>query len=76
MNDPLPFPGSFAKISFRVETMLGNAGVNSIRTAVFTAPGDVAKLGERSVRNVEVVGSTPQKSKVLDYSECPDCLLN
>ena len=59
MNDPLPFPGSFAKISFRVETMLGNAGVNSIRTAVFTAPGDVAQLGERSVRNAEVVGSTP-----------------
>lgn len=59
MNDPLPFPGSFAKISFRVETMLGNAGVNSIRTAVFTASGDVAQLGERSVRNAEVVGSTP-----------------
>ena len=59
MNDPLPFPGSFAKIVSRVETMLGNAGVNSIRIAVFTAPGDVAQLGERSVRNAEVVGSTP-----------------
>ena len=38
--------------------MLGNEGARHA-TAVFTAHGDVAQLGERSVRNAEVVGSTP-----------------
>jgi hypothetical protein len=58
-NDPLCLRGPFAKIEIAFGTTSIGTCVLDTQTAVATALGDVAQLGERSVRNAEVEGSTP-----------------